>query len=483
MKIAIAYPPISSPKGAPLLSQNRQFQWFNRPTYIYPVVPAYAATMAYKAGHTVYWMDGISARMSEKEFLADVESKKPDLMMLETKTPVVHMTWQWVKALKRIVPEMKVAIVGDHVTAMPQETMENCEADYLLTGGDYDFLLQNLIAHLEDSAVKLEPGIWYREKDGTVKNTGPFVLDHDLNALPRIDRDLTCWKRYSVHNGNYRRTPGAYIMAGRDCWHAKCTFCSWTTLYPRYRRRTPESVADEVGELIEKYGVREIMDDTGSFPIGKWLQDFCHLMIERGYNKKIYFDCNMRFGALTLEEYRLMKKAGFRFVLFGLESANQPTLDHICKKLTVEQIRTGAEAAAKAGLDVHVTVMLGYPWETREDVARTVELARHLLIRGWAYTLQVTQLIPYPGTPLFRECKEKGWLLTENWDDFDQRNPVMKSGVPDEVTRSAIRRIYQAFFHPRALWNRLLQTRHPLEDIRFYGRGLLSLLGHLRDFK
>ena len=51
MKIAIAYPPISSPKGVPLLSQNRQFQWFNRPTFIYPVVPAYAATMAKAAGH------------------------------------------------------------------------------------------------------------------------------------------------------------------------------------------------------------------------------------------------------------------------------------------------------------------------------------------------------------------------------------------------------------------------------------------------
>ena len=55
--------------------------------------------------------------------------------------------------------------------------------------------------------------------------------------------------------------------------------------------------------------------------------------------------------------------------------------------------------------------------------------------------------------------------------------------VPDEEIRCAIRRIYRAFFHPRALWNRLLNTRHPLEDARFYGRGLLSLMGHLKDFK
>ena len=482
MKIAIAYPPLISEKGVALLSQNRQFQWFNRPTYIYPVVPASAATLLSRAGHTVFWMDAISARQTELAFIHDVEEARPDLMMIETKTPVVHQTWEWVKTLKRALPEMKIALVGDHVTALPEESMEGCAADYLLTGGDYDFLLKNLVDHL-DGGTPLEPGVWYRDADGKQRNTGPFQLDHDLNSLPRIDRELTCWKRYSVHNGNYRRTPGAYVMAGRDCWHGKCTFCSWTTLYPKYRVRTPESVADEVGELIEKYGVREIMDDTGCFPAGDWLRKFCNLLIERGYNRKIYFDCNMRFGALAADDYALMKKAGFRFVLFGLESANQSTLDRVNKKLTVEQIREGARLASKAGLDVHVTVMLGYPWETAEEIERTVALATEMLKRGWAYTLQVTRLIPYPGTPLFRECDKKDLLLTRRWEDYDMRAPVMKTEVPDDYIRCAIRRIYRAFFHPRALWNRLLNTRHPLEDARFYARGLLSLMGHLKDFK
>ena len=127
-------------------------------------------------------------------------------------------------------------------------------------------------------------------------------------------------------HGSIRRTPGTYIMSGRDCWHGKCTFCSWTTLYPNYRVRTPESVVDEIGELIERYGVREIMDDTGSLPAGAWLRTFCEEMIARGYNKRVKIDCNMRFGCLDAETYRLMKRAGFRLVLFGLESANQPTL-------------------------------------------------------------------------------------------------------------------------------------------------------------
>jgi radical SAM superfamily enzyme YgiQ (UPF0313 family) len=429
----------------------------------------------------VLWLDGIAERWSEERFLEIVCREAPDLMLLETKTPVVKATWRWVARLKERLPALRIALAGDHVTALPAESMAQCAADFILTGGDYDFLLVNLLRHLERGA-SLEPGIWSRDAAGAPVDGGRFATRHDLSSLPRIDRDLTRWRLYSVHNGNYRRTPGAYIMAGRDCWHGKCTFCSWTTIYPNYRVRPPAEVADEVGDLIERYGVREIMDDTGCFPGGEWLRTFCRLMIERGYNRRVYIDCNMRFGALSPDDYRLMKQAGFRLVLFGLESANQETLDRLVKAVRVEQIVAGARAAAAAGLDVHVTVMLGFPWEGAEEIARTVALARRLLISGWAYTLQVTLAIPYPGTPLFRECDEKGLLTTHDWDDFDMRGCVMRTPVGETAIKAAIRRIYRAFFHPRALWNRLLHTRHPWDDLRFYYRGLRSLLGHLRDF-
>ena len=178
--------------------------------------------------------------------------------------------------------------MGDHVTALPEESFSQCPVDFVLTGGDYDFLLLNLLACLpteptgRPECAKLEPGIYWREGGG-VRNSGAFKLDHDLKSLPWIDRDLTQWRLYSEKNGNYRQTPGTYIMSGRDCWHGKCTFCSWTTLYPTYRARDPKEVVDEIGQLVERYGVREIMDDTGSLPAGAWLKTFCDEMIARGY--------------------------------------------------------------------------------------------------------------------------------------------------------------------------------------------------------
>ena len=481
MKVAICYPPLPSEKGVALLTQNRQFQWFSRPTYIFPVVPATAATMLKKEGHDVLFLDGIAAELTGEKFLEKLEAFGPELIVLETKTPVVKRHWKWICDYKAAhASAAKIALVGDHVTALPEESMAECPVDFILTGGDWDFLLLNLVR--AKSAAEYEPGIWYREGN-EVRTTGRFRLDHDLNAAPWIDRELVHWELYAKKNGNFRRTPGTYIMSGRDCWHAKCTFCSWTTLYPTYRTRKALDVVDEIEMLVTKYGVKEIMDDSGSFPVGEWLTTFCNEMIRRGLPKKVRIDCNMRFGRLSAADYQLMRKAGFRLVLFGVESANQATLDRFVKALKVEDVEKGAEWASKAGLDVHLTFMFGHAWEGPKEMSNTVKLARKLLANGHASTLQCTLTIPYPGTPLFRELKANDGLTTLDWDEYDMRRAITKTplATEDEI-KCAIRQVYRGFLQPRALFHRLTTTR-TLFDFGFYYRGIRSLLGHLVDFK
>lgn len=480
MKIAICYPPLPSEKGVPLLSQNRQFQWFSRPTYIFPVVPATAATMLHKKGFDVAWLDGIAQGWTPKQFMCALEAAAPDVVVLETKTPVVQRHWKWISDYKAT-HNTRIVLVGDHVTALPEESFAQSPVDYILTGGDWDFLLVNLVESAFHPA-QFEAGIWYRTEDG-VHTTGPFRLDHDLKKTPWIDRDLCQWKLYATQNGNFRQTPGTYVMAGRDCWHAKCTFCSWTTLYPTYRMRDPLDVVNEIGDLITRYGVKEIMDDSGSFPVGEWLNTFCHEMIQRGYNKRVRIDCNMRFGRLTFADYQLMHQAGFRLVLFGVESANQATLDRLVKKLRVEDVEEGAAAAARAGLDVHLTFMFGYPWEGRHEIQRTVELARKMLRKAWASTLQCTMTIPYPGTPLFRELEASDGLTTQDWDAYDMRTQIMKTPLVTEAEiKEAVRRVYAGFFQFEAIARRLFSTKN-LFDLKFYYRGFRAILGHLLDFR
>ncbi len=149
MKIAISYPPLTSNKGTPLLSQNRQFQWFNSPTYIFPVIPAYAASLLAQNGHQIFWDDGIAEELSYDQWEKRLFEQKPDLIAIETKTPVIKRHWQIINELKVKSPKLKIVLMGDHVTALSEESLLNSQADFVLQGGDYDFILLNLVNHLE----------------------------------------------------------------------------------------------------------------------------------------------------------------------------------------------------------------------------------------------------------------------------------------------------------------------------------------------
>lgn len=490
MKIAISYPPIETDKGIPLLSQNRQFQYFNNPTYIYPMVPAYAATFLKEAGYKVSWLDGIAERWSYQKYLEEFERAQVNILMIETKTPVVKTHWKIIDDLKKKFPKLKIVLVGDHVTALPEESMEKCKVDYIITGGDYDFTLVNLVEYLDKKTKSLAPGIYYRDKKGTIKNTGKFRLDHSLENLPLIDRKLTKWWLYAYKNGNFKYTPGTYTMIGRDCWWRRsnkegcfgCTFCSWTSIYPQWRVGTPENLLDEVKNCI-KLGVREVFDDTGTFPVGPWLEKFCQGMIKRGYHKKVRFSCNMRAdGVKNQKTYDLMRKAGFRFLLYGLESASQKTLDRINKGVKTQDIVKAVQMAAKAGLEPHATCMVGYPWESKEEAEATVAQTKELFDKGYINTLQATIVIPYPGTALFAECEKNGLLKTKNWDRYDMREPIMKSPIPDDELMKLTQKIYTSFLTPKYILRRLASIRN-WDDVNYYIiRGSRYIWGHLKDF-
>jgi radical SAM superfamily enzyme YgiQ (UPF0313 family) len=227
--------------------------------------------------------------------------------------------------------------------------------------------------------------------------------------------------------------------------------------------------------------VKEIMDDTGTFPVGKWLSEFCKGMIDREYNKSVTMDCNMRFGALSREQFSLMKKAGFRLLLFGLESGHQPTLDRVGKSLRVEQIVRSCKAAKEAGLEPHITIMFGYPWETKREAQKTLDLGVYLLKKGYAQTVQSTIVIPYPGTPLFEECKREGLLKTMDWDRYDMRETIMKTPMAEQEIQEMVQKIYKVAFNPEFMLRKVAGARS-LDDVRFMKNASKKVLGHLRDF-
>jgi radical SAM superfamily enzyme YgiQ (UPF0313 family) len=482
MKILIGYPPTTSEKGVALLSQNRQFQWFSNPSYIFPVILGSAATLLKKNGHDVTWMDAIAEKISWGEFMGTIERKKPDLFIFETKTPVLKQHWKIIDKLKEKFPKMKIVLIGDHVTSFPEESMKNCRVDFVSCGGDFDFNLNELCSWISKMKGKCPAGIWYRNRN-KILNSGKANLTHNLDELPFIDRELTKWRLYEKEY-NLQGKPFFYIMSGRDCWWGKCKFCAWPILFPRFRVRSVENVLDEIGMLIKRYNVKEIFDDSGTLMTGKWLKDLCEGLIKRGYNKKIRYSCNMRFGALKQEEFNLMKKAGFRLLKFGLESANQKTLDYLDKGIKVENIIGGCKMAKKAGLTIHLTMIVGYPWETKEDALKTFRLAKEFMQSGKADLLQATVLIPYPGTPLWKEAKENNWFLFDylEYERYDMREPVLKTENSNAGDVASIcGKIYTIFLTPSYIIQRIKNIR-TWNDFKFNLRGVKAVVGHLKDF-
>ena len=109
-------------------------------------------------------------------------------------------------------------------------------------------------------------------------------------------------------------------------------------------------------------------------------------------------------------------------------------------------------------------------------------MGRWLLKNGFAYTVQATIVIPYPGTPLFEECIRYGLLRTQDWNDYDMKMPVMKTRLPDKKILGLVQGIYRVAFDPEFIFRRIFSIRD-IWDILYFGRGIRKVLGHIFDFR
>lgn len=254
-------------------------------------------------------------------------------------------------------------------------------------------------------------------------------------SLPHPDRLWTRAfdKRYQ-YNGNFKYHPGTYIQSANGCWHGKCTFCVEQEV--KWEVRDPFDVVDEIDECIDM-GFKEVFDDSGTFPTGKWLDAF---MAGLDYNwirnDKIRISCNMR---MIDAPYKEMREAGFRMLLFGLESANQNTLDRINKGVQVEDYKYIIKAA-KCGLEPHVAVMFGYPWESDSDAINTLRLVQWLLKKGYAKTAQASYY-------------------------------TVPSTLGNRVHRKYIQQIYRAAYFP-SFWLNKLRDIHNVADLKYLWRAI-----------
>ncbi len=483
MKIAIIYPPFKRGNEYPLLSQNRQFRYSNsKEIRIFPLIPATAATLLKKEGHEVFFLDGINSRQNIEEFIEKLIEIKPDIIALESKAPVIKIHWNFINQIKEKI-NCKCVLFGDHVTYFPEESLQNSKVDYILVGGDYDQGLLNLANNQE----KLAEGIWTK-KEGKIIPNGTIPQIKDLDKIPFIDRELTNWKMYGEA---YLYQPCAYILTGRGCGsntceRRGCTFCIWQHALwnTTARLRTPKNVVAEIKELVEKYKIQEVFDDNegGAIWNKDWLKEFYEEMKKEKLIGKIFLSTNVRADSLDEETCMLMKKTGFRLLKIGLESGNNKTLKLINKQETIEEIIKGIKNAKKYGLVVMLTSMVGYPWETEQDVEQTYKVAKKIMRykTHLGDSLQSSVIIPYPGTPLYQQALQNDWFVVDpkKYELFDQTRQILKSPID---TQKWCKKIWSIHYDPIFVMKTIASMKNN-NDLKLLTRGVKSIIGHLKDY-
>lgn len=415
MKIIFINPPFKANYGK-FSRESRSPAITKSGALYYPLWLIYAAAYAKKQGYNITFIDAPAKPLNIEDTIKMVpDDDEFKLFVLDTSTPSIKSDIKFAEVLKNNFSKSFIVLVGTHPTALAKETLELSTAIDAIAMGEYDQTICKLAEIIEQNKPLDEVlGLCYR-KDGLVVKNAPMPHIKNLDELPFASEFIKKYldeKDYFFAAATY---PAIQIFTGRGC-PFRCNFC----VYPQtmhghaFRARSPQSIVDEFQYIANNFpDVQEVVIEDDTFTANKKrVIDFCNLLIEQKLNKRLQWLCNARVD-LDFETMRVMKKAGCRLIIPGIESGSQEILNNIQKGTTVDQFYSYVSNAKKAGLLVHACYMIGNKGETKETMRQTLKLALVLNTD----TAQFFPLIPYPGTEAYNWAKENGYIV-EDYDDY-----------------------------------------------------------------
>jgi hopanoid biosynthesis associated radical SAM protein HpnJ len=328
-------------------------------------------------------------------------AREHDLAVLHTSSPSFAGDVQVAEALKRENPALVIGFVGAKVAVEPEASLLASEAIDFVGREEYDFTIAEIAAGRPLAEVD---GVSYRDSDGSVRHTPDRPVLEDMDRLPYVtpvyQRDLDVSQYYI----GYLKHPYVSLYTGRGC-RSRCTFCLWpqTVGGHRYRTRSVEHVLGEMSGIRDRFPtVKEVFFDDDTFTDDRGRAE----EIARGMGKLgLAWSCNAK-AQVPYETLKVMRDNGLRLLLVGYESGNQQILINIKKGVRIERARQFTRDCRDLGITVHGTFIVGLPGETRETIQETIRFAKEIN----PHSLQVSIAAPYPGTALYRQAKENGWL-------------------------------------------------------------------------
>lgn len=375
-------------------------------------------------------------------------AKDYELVVLHTSTPSFANDAKFAARLKEENPEVMVGMVGAHVGVLPLPSMNAAPSVDWVAVGEFDYTCLDVASREPLSEV---PGIAYRT-DGHVELTPPRAKIENMDALSSVidvyKRDLTV-ENYFI---GYLKHPYVSLYTGRGC-RSKCTFCLWpqTIGGHHYRVRSADNVEAEM-TLAKKYfpQVREFFfdDDTFTDDLPR-AEEIARRLGKLG----LTWSCNAK-AIVPRKTLEILKANGLRLLLVGYESGNQQILNNIKKGVRLDIARRFSRDAKELGITIHGTFILGLPGETPETIRETIRYACEIEPE----TIQVSLAAPYPGTELYRQAQEQGWLRQERGELIDdhgiQAAALNYPGLSSTMIFNSLDDFYRKFyFRPRKMFS------------------------------
>lgn len=380
-------------------------------TFYYPIWLAYATGVLEQAGFRVSLIDAVARRWDRERTLQAVASAQPGLVVLDTSTPSIYNDLEIAQRIKELVPTSFVTLVGPHVSALPEESLNLAPQVDAVARGEYDYTLRELARALASgTGPQGIDGLSYRNDGKVVHNPDrPYISA--LDQIPFVSQAYVKHLRLTDYFYAIAPHPTIPIVTGRGCPH-QCTFCVYPQVVHghRYRQRSIESVVAELlyiaREIPQAAGVF-IEDDTFTLDRERCLE-LCEAVTAAGLT--LPWTANAR-PDVDYETLVKMRQAGCRLLCVGFESGEQAILSRLHKGTSLDRMRQFSKDARRAGLLVHGCFILGALGETEEAMQKTLQLAKELDLD----TVQFYPLMLYPGTEAYQWARAEGYLVDVNY--------------------------------------------------------------------
>ena len=381
-------------------------------------------------------------------------AKDHDLVVLHTSTPSFQSDIKVAEALKQTNPNLKIGLIGAKVAVEPEPSLAKSTAVDFVAREEFDFTIKEIAEGRDWSKID---GISYRNDAGViVHNTDRAILEN-MDELPFVTEVYKNNLRLEDYFIGYLRHPYISIYTGRGC-KSRCTFCLWpqTVGGHRYRTRSVGHVIEEIKLAMHYYPqVKEFFFDDDTFTDDLPRAEAIAKELGR---LGVTWSCNAKAN-VPYATLKVLRENGLRLLLVGYESGNQQILHNIKKGMRIEVAKQFTKDCHALGIKIHGTFILGLPGETKETIEESIRFATEIN----PHTIQVSLAAPYPGTYLYKQAVENGWLDIANAELIDERGVQMAPLHYPHLSHSEI--------------------FHSLEDFykRFYFRGgkIISIVAEM----